>query len=67
MFNSQGSCWKDRVPADVRPGTRMVPYFDAGLEAEPWTIRSLSTLKAPGAELACMPAMAESVELLTTP
>lgn len=34
---------------------------------EPGTTRSLSTLKTPGAELACMPAMALSVSLLTTP
>ncbi len=40
---------------------------DLGLDAEPWTMRSLSTLKAPGAELACMPAMAESISFRTTP
>jgi hypothetical protein len=38
----------------------------AGLEAAPCTM-VISMLKAPGAELACMPAMALSVSLLTTP
>ena len=42
-------------------------YFAAGFDAEPWTMRSLSTLKTPGAELACMPAMDLSISLLTTP
>ena len=42
-------------------------YFAAGFEASPWTMRSLSTLKTPGVELACMPAMALSLSLLTTP
>jgi hypothetical protein len=42
-------------------------YFSFGFEAEPWTMRSLSTLKAPGAELACIPAMEESIWLRTTP
>ncbi len=48
-------------------GLRRWTYLDAGLAAAPCTMRSLSTLKAPGAELACIPAMAESVSLLTTP
>ena len=42
-------------------------YFGPVLVVEPWTTRLLSTLKAPGAELACMPAMAASPELRTTP
>jgi hypothetical protein len=49
------------------PRVKDVGYFAAGLEAAPWTRRSFSMLKAPGAELACMPAMALSVSLLTTP
>jgi hypothetical protein len=52
-------------PGDIR----VHDYFaaDLGLDAEPWTMRSLSTLNAPGAEFACIPAMAESLSLMTTP
>jgi hypothetical protein len=50
-------------------GILLRDYFaaDLGLDAEPCTMRSLSTLNAPGAELACIPAMAESVSFKTTP
>lgn len=55
------------VPAWIWPAPGRVIYLDAGLEAAPWTIRSLSTLKVPGVELACMPAIVLSPSLLTTP
>jgi hypothetical protein len=72
---SNGKCkcnGNEVAGAGLRDGSRIGKsggefYFSFGLEAEPWTMRSLSTLKAPGAELACIPAMEESIWLRTTP
>lgn len=49
------------------PAPRKVNYLVAGLAIDPSTIRSLSMLKTPGVELACIPASALSLSFRTTP